>query len=533
MPFALILTIVFFAVILFIAIKWTKKSSSVDDFFLGGKTLGPWILAISYGTAYFSAVIFVGFAGQFGWQFGFNALWVGIGNAIIGGLLAWVVLGKRTRRMTHNLNAMTMPEFFSARYETNGLKIVTAILIFIFLVPYTASVYKGLSYIFEITLERKISFEVILTSIMVVSLLYVTLGGYKAVARIDFILGGIMFFGSLLMVLFVVQGFGGIGEVFQSVPENLQRRLELPDNRLESITPLPWFVLPSVIFMTSFGVWGMPQMVHKYYAINDEKQIVRGAIITTVFALVIGCSAYFVGSTTLLMEPQNVPYKNAAGKTLSENDIESILLAEQRGEIPEKQEFVVNVDHLVPDLLMAKLPSLLMALILLLVLSASMSTLSSLVLVSASAITIDLYKGYLNPKASERQSLFLMRGLCALFIFISYLIALSDIAWIATLMSISWGAVAGSFLAPYIYGLFWKRTTKLGAYAGMWTGLLVSNGLYWYWVATIGPKEAGKLVTVAASLAMVLPFIVVPIVSMITKPPKEETVKKAFESINE
>ncbi|MDR1052671.1 MAG: sodium:solute symporter family protein [Planctomycetaceae bacterium] len=489
-----LLTLIFFVVILLIACWGLRRTVDIDDFFLGGKTLGAWILALSYGTAYFSAVIFVGFAGKFGWQFGTSALWVGIGNAVVGSGLAWIVLGRRTREMTHRLNARTMPEFFAARYETNGMKIIAALIIFIFLMPYSASVFTGLSYLFEIVFERRVSFTFVLTIISLLSFLYITGGGYKAIARIDFIQGIIMFGGSLLMVYAVARHYGGIATASADVTAMLQKRLSSGD-----IKPVPWFVLPSVVFMTSLGVWGLPQMVHKYYAIRDEKEIWRGAVITTIFAAVIGCAAYFTGAMTHLMEADKIPHLANGG---------------------------VNFDQLVPDLVASHLPQALLAVILLLVLSASLSTLSSLVLVSASAITIDLYKGYIKPNASGRSELLLMRLLCGVFILVSYLIALFKPAWIVSLMSISWGAVAGSFLAPYIYGLYWKRTTKLGAYAGMWTGLIVSNGLYWYWFAK---GNAATMAPVASSIAMVLPLIVVPIVSLLTKPLKNETIEKAFD----
>ncbi len=500
LPF--LLTAFFFIVLLVIAWWGMRQTADVHDFFLGGKTLGPWLLAFSYGTAYFSAVIFVGFAGKFGWQFGLNALWVGIGNALLGGGLAWIVLGKRTRTMTHNLNARTMPEFFSARFETNGMKVITALIIFIFLTPYSASVFMGLSYLFEIVFEKKVDFTTILTVVTVVSFLYITFGGYKAIARIDFFQGLIMFFGSLLMVYLIARQFGGFSQAATDLTKHLAERSGNGPSGPLHVNPAPWYLLPSVVFMTSFGVWGLPQMVHKYYAIRDEKEIFRGAVITTVFALVIGCAAYFNGAMTHLVE--KIP-------TVVRGGVES-----------------VDFDRLVPDMLASYLPQAVLAVILLLVLSASLSTLSSLVLVSASAITIDLYKGYVNPKASDAGELRLMRVLCGVFILISYLIALSQPTWIVALMSVSWGAVAGSFLAPYLYGLFWKRTTKLGAYAGMWTGLLVSNGLYWGVFFTQGRGAAGALSPTIASVAMVVPLFVVPVVSLMTKPPKPETIEKAF-----
>ena len=502
LPF--VLTAVFFLAILVIAHWGMRRTANVQDFFLGGKALGPWVLAFSYGTAYFSAVIFVGFAGQFGWQFGLNAIWIGITNAIIGAGLAWMLLGKRTRTMTHNLNARTMPEFFAARFETNGMKIFSALIIFVFLVPYSASVFTGLSYLFEIVFDRRVSFPTVLTTLSVLAFIYVAGGGYKAVARIDFLLGLVMFFGSLLMLHSLVTKCGGVDETVRQISIGFSAA-QSPANAASpaalSVTPVPWFVLPSLIIMTSFGVWGLPQMVHKYYAIRDENEIGRGAIISTVFAFVIGCAAYFTGAMVHV-------------KGL----VSPIPLSAKGG---------VDFDRLVPDLLHQNLSPTLMAIILLLVLSASLSTLSSLVLVSASAVTIDLYKGYLNPKASTRRELILMRVLCGVFIASSYYIALLQPTWISTLMAISWGAVAGAFLAPYLYGLFWKRTTKQGAYAGMISGLLISNGWYWYWVIT-NPAMARAHAPVAACLAMIIPLAIVPVVSLLTRPPKKATLARAF-----
>ncbi|MGL4942737.1 MAG: sodium:solute symporter family protein [Thermoguttaceae bacterium] len=489
------LAIVFFTALFGIAVWGLQQTDNVSDFFLGGKRLGPWLAAISYGTAYFSAVIFVGFAGKFGWQFGLDALWIGVGNAIVGGGLAWIVLGRRTRSMTHRLKAMTMPEFFAERYDSRSLKLVAAIVIFVFLTPYSASVYLGLSYLFQVVLGKSVTFEQILTVLTLISLAYITLGGYKAVARIDFLQGIIMFVGSILMVGVLVDKLGGWSEVLTDIPQRLA------EVRATTGGAPPWFLLPSVILMTSFGVWGLPQMVHKYYAISDERQIMRGAVITTIFALVIGCSAYIVGAATLL--------DNSLGSA--------------------KPAF----DQIVPDLLNKRLPEFLMGLIVLLVLSASMSTLASLVLVSASAVTIDIFQGYIKKDASPKAALLTMRLCCAVFIFISYLIALWRPTWIVALMSISWGAVAGAFLAPFVYGLFWRRTTKAGAYAGIITGLVISNGLYWTLTFVYGKETAAMFAPVIACVAMATPMVVVPVVSLVTRPPSDECIARAFEKKTE
>ena len=140
--------VVFFGVMIGIGIYCRKKATDVNGFVLGGKSVGPWLTAFAYGTSYFSAVVFVGYAGQFGWKYGIAATWAGIGNALIGSLLAWAVLGRRTRVMTHHLKSATMPQFFESRYFSKKLKLAASAVIFVFLIPYTASLYNGLSRLF-------------------------------------------------------------------------------------------------------------------------------------------------------------------------------------------------------------------------------------------------------------------------------------------------------------------------------------------------------------------------------------------------
>ena len=504
-----IILALFIAVLLGIACWEMFRTKTTGDFLLGGKTLGPWILAVSYGTTYFSAVVFIGFAGQFGWSSGFGGVWVGLMNALVGGTLAWLVLGRRTRHMTHNLNTMTMPEFFSARYGSTHMRWLTACVIFVFLIPYSASVFAGLGYLFKQVFN--LTMPQVLTLICVVTGFYVFLGGYKAAARIDFFQGVIMFFGTLLMVYFVlefakktldVSSFTAVIDgVKQSFADHARNAGQEGATPFDSVKPIPGFILWSVVFMTSVGAWGLPQMVHKYYAIKDESQIFRGAIITTIFALVIGGSAYFCGAFSHLLPAD--------------------LLSEKMG-----GNFDSNA--LVPIMLIRALPPALMLIILLLVLSASMSTLSSLVLVSSSAVSIDLYKGFLAKGKSEKHYLWVMRILSTAFIVVSWVIAIYNPSWIVALMSLSWGAIAGTFLAPYLYGLYWRGTTKAGAYAGMLTGFLTMNGIYWCRYCAIAPAAAKGFAPVAATIAIIVPFFVVPAVSLVSRKLPSEIVEKAF-----
>ena len=483
---AILLLGAFLVAMVGIGIWGMRKTSTLGDFFLGGRTVGPWISAFAYGTSYFSAVLFIGFAGKLGWVFGLQALWIGIGNAVFGSLLAWLVLGRRTRIMTQNLDVMTMPEFLLERFGGRYIKILAAVIIFMFLLPYSASVFKGLGHLFEATFH--ISYDLALLIMIGITGVYLVLGGYFAITLTDFIQGIIMLAGSLTMVAVLAGKNGGIGGSIARVMEKYP--LHVPPGKEP-----PLLLLAALVFMTSFGTWGLPQMVQKFYAVKSEGVIKKAALVTSVFALVIGLSAYFTGSLSHLFYDA-VPMVNG------------------------KPAF----DRLIPDLLTRHLPEPLMAVILLLILSASMSTLSSLVLVSSSAIAIDLYKGHVNPQVSKENSLYMMRFLSALFIIISYFIARYDFAIIITLMSLSWGAVAGSFMAPFLYGLFWKRTTLAGVYAGMLTGLATSVTLFFYWGEAWSP--------LASSVGMLLPFLVMPLVSLLTKPPAEGVVETAFRGID-
>jgi SSS family solute:Na+ symporter len=421
-----------------------------------------------------------------GWGFGLNALWIAAGNVLFGSLLAWLVLARRTRRMTKNLDCMTMPEFLYERYGGKYLKIISAIIIFVFLIPYSASVFKGLGYLFEAAFHMP--YEYALLIMIAITGVYLIMGGYFAITLTDFLQGMVMLVGSCAMVAILVQKAGGFSDVLNMIPVAYAEHMPLAKQ------PSMW-LLAALVFMTSFGAWGMPQMVQKFYAIKDENMIYKATIISTLFCFVISFSAYFTGVLSHLFY-QTLPMA-ASGKPA--------------------------FDQIVPGMLVTHLPPALMGVILLLVLSASMSTLSSLVLVSASSIAIDLYKGHVNPQISKENSLIMMRFLSGLFIVISYFTARYDFAFIVTLMSLSWGCVAGAFMAPFLYGLYWKRTTLIGVKAGMATGLILGVGLFFI----LGQEKS----PIASSLAMLVPFIVVPAVSLMTKPPVTRIIDKSFAGI--
>ena len=421
------LLIIFFAVFIFVGIKCRAASRNVSGYVLGGRTVGPWLTAFAYGTSYFSAVIFVGYAGQFGWQFGIASTWIGLGNAFIGSLLAWVILGRRTRIMTQHLGSRTMPEFFGQRYESGTLKIAASAITFIFLIPYTASLFNGLSRLFRMAFE--VDYTVCVVAMAVLTAVYVIAGGYMATAVNDFIQGIVMLIGIVAVIAAVLAKHGGF---MQSLAE--MSRIESPvmDGVYVSFFgPQPAYLL-IVVLLTSLGTWGLPQMVSKFYAIKNEDSIKIGTFISTFFAVIVAGGCYFLGGFARLF-----------------NTAESVAAE--------------GFDSIVPTML-SGLGDTLIAVVLILVLSASMSTLSSLVLASSSTLTLDFIDSLRKKHLTEKEKMLTLRAFVAVFIIISATIAIvqakSRVTFIAQLMGVSWGALSGSFLAPFLYGLYWKKTTR-------------------------------------------------------------------------
>ena len=493
------LTIVFLAVMVGVGLYSRKQASSVDGFVLGGRAVGPWLTAFAYGTSYFSAVVFVGYAGQFGWKYGMSSTWIGVGNAIIGSLLAWIVLGRRTKMMTQHIQSRTMPDFFGTRFGSQGLRVAASIIAFVFLIPYTAGVYKGISSLFEMGFGIPYEYCVIIMAIL--TAVYVILGGYKATAMNDFIQGIIMLFGIVTIIAAVLAQKGGLVEAYHQMAALPSDGNATQNGAFADILgPDPWNLL-GVIVLTSLGTWGLPQMVGKFYSITDESAIRRGTIISTVFALVVAGGCYFLGGFGRLFgTPPTLPNGR------------------------------LDFDAVVPGMLQT-LPDILIALVVLLVLSASMSTLASLVLTSSSTMTLDLiYRdkkseegevkgGEIDDEVAERverRKVVVMRVLIVFFIVISLMIALNPPTFIAQLMGISWGALAGAFLAPFMMGLYWKRVTTASVWACfVWgVGITVVNMLAGN---PISPINCG-------AIAMVGGFVIVAIVSLLTKPMEREVV---------
>jgi len=499
MAIQLIMLLVFFCIMVGVGFYCRRHATDVNSFVLGGRSVGPWLTAFAYGTTYFSAVIFVGYAGQFGWKFGISATWIGIGNALIGSLLAWVVLGRRTRLMSHHFNSATMPEFFGARFDSTALKVFASLIVFIFLIPYTASLYNGLSRLFGMAFN--IDYTVCIIIMAVLTGIYVIAGGYMATAINDFIQGIIMLAGIIAVIFAVLKTNGGFLSSLDALSKVTDESVSTSPGAFASFFGPDPLSLLGVILLTSLGTWGLPQMVQKFYAIKSEKDISKGAIISTIFAIIIAGGCYFMGGF---------------GRLFTSSDAVT----------------ASGFDSIVPSMLSSFSP-VLIGLIVILVLSASMSTLSSLVMASSSTLTLDFIKTLFKKDMKDKAQLLLIRILIVFFILISVIIAVlqykasanANVKFIAQLMGVSWGALAGSFLAPFFFSLYWKRVSKAAVFTNFTFAslLMIANLLF----RSSFPKLLTSPINCGA-FAMLAGFIIVPVVTALTKAPDKKLINDAF-----
>ena len=490
-----LLLVLYFAVMVGIGIMCRKHSTDVNGFVLGGRSVGPWLTAFAYGTSYFSAVVFVGYAGQFGWKYGIAATWIGIGNAVVGSLLAWVVLGRRTRIMSQHLDSATMPQFFGKRFNSKALKIGSSAIIFIFLIPYTASLYNGLSRLFGMAFD--IDYSVCIILMAVLTAIYVIAGGYMATAINDFIQGIIMLFGIVAVVAAVLNTKGGFMAAIEGLAQVSDETVSAMPGAFNSFFGPDPLNLLFVVILTSLGTWGLPQMVQKFYAIDNEESIKKGTIISTFFAIVVAGGSYFLGGFSRLFSDK---IDIAAG----------------------------GFDSVIPTML-SGLSEGLIALVVILVLSASMSTLSSLVIASSSTLTIDFLKVTVAKKMDDKKQVLVIRIFIVVFIAISSVLALiqykSNVTFIAQLMGVSWGALAGAFLAPFMYSLYSKKVTK----ASCWACFIFSCVLM---IANIFFRSSFPAIMQSpincGAIAMLAGLVIVPVVSAFTPKPDKVFVEEAF-----
>lgn len=467
-----VIILVYCAMIIAIGVIGLRRTRTFGDFFLAGGKVGPWLTAFSYGAAYFSAVLFIGFAGKVGWSFGYSGLWIALGNALVGVLAVWWLLGPKVKDMSNQLGIATMSEYFEKRYHSKFLKVFSSVVVFVFFIPYSAAVFIGLSYLFKANFNMK--YVLALVFMGVFTAVYLVLGGYKSMTMVDIVFGIIMVTGAVILSLYTIDRGGGLSGVSASLSA-------IQPGLIKAVGPPGLWPLFCLVFITSVAPWGMPQLVQKFYAIKDKQSIRTGMIASTLFALVFTSAAYFIGaSTRVFLTPGKNPSAFVDGRPV--------------------------FDALIPELIARVIPASLSIFILLLILSASMSTLAAVVLISGSSLTKDLYSGFINRSASEKRLTLLMRLSTGFFILLSVILAYFKPATIVAIMSLTLGAVGSVFLGPFVWGLFWKRTNKIGAISSSLLGFLTCLVLY---LTGMSPPEA-------SCIGMIVSLVVAPVMSLLT-----------------
>jgi SSS family solute:Na+ symporter/sodium/proline symporter len=368
-----------------------------------------------------------------------------------------------------------MPEFFEKRYNSKVLKIFSSVSIFVFFIPYSAAVFIGLAYLFKSNFNIDYTMALVLMGVLTAT--YLVLGGYKSMAMVDVIFGIIMIVGVIILLWSTIVKGSGLA--------NITANLSSIDPKLtKAIGPPGIWPLFCLVFLTSVAPFAMPQLVQKFYAIKDKRSIKIGMVASTFFAILITGIAYFTGATIrFFLSPETAPNAFSNGKPI--------------------------FDALMPELLSNVIPGSLSVLMFLLILSASMSTLAALVLISSSSIAKDIYAGFINKNISDKNLTLQMRFLSAFFIILSVILAYFRPATIVSILGISWGAIGSVFLGPFIWGLFSKRVNKIGAISSSVVGLATCLVLY---ILKMPSPQAG-------TIGMMVSLVVNPIFSLI-KPNK-------------
>ncbi|MBQ5951006.1 MAG: sodium:solute symporter [Lachnospiraceae bacterium] len=485
-----LLVVVYIAVMLAIGIINRHKANTVENFVLGGRAINPWMAAFSYGTAYFSGVIFVGNGGQFGWRFGTASIWIGLfGCVILATLLPWVILGRRTQAFSRKLKSTTMADYFGFRFNSKGLRLAVALIIFVFLIPYTSSIYNGLSTLFEICYG--IPFYWCIIGVALLTGVYVVLGGYMASSKTDFIQGCVMVAGILALIFTLFGkngGFKAVTTALANVPG------EVPGQYASMFgTDFTTIMLMSV--MVGLGGWCMPQTIHKYYVVKNEQSFKIGTIVSTLFALVVGAGCYIIGGFFDRLYDMPEFYANGA----------------------------IKYDYIIPNIINT-LGDFMVGFVMILVLAASMSTLASLVISSSSTVTLDLV-GQLDKNMDEKKKMLWIRALSVVFVVLSAALSVKRPMFISQLLSLAWGVIGGAFIGPFTWSLYFKKTSK----AACWVcfifgvGFVVLNNLVFNWMPS----------TNASGFVMIMSLIIAPIVSLIVPAKDTERVDELFTCIKE
>ncbi len=463
-----LVVVIYLLVIAYLGYVGFKKTKTAKDYLLGGRDIHPFVMAVSYGATFISTSAIIGFGGISG-VYGMGLIWLTVLNILVGVLIAFVFFGRRTRKIGHNLDAHTFPEFLGARFQSKGIQMMSGGIIFIAMPLYAAVVLIGGARFIESIFE--IDFAISLTFFSLIIAAYVIAGGLKGVMYTDALQGGIMFFSLVFLLVMTYIELGGVTAAHEAltnmvnlVPESLQAKGHQGWTAFPVFGSAWWWVLTTnIILGVGIGVLAQPQLVVRFMTVKSDRELNRAVLIGGIFIFVATGFIFTVGSLS------NLFFYNESGQ---------LAIAVAKG----------NVDLIIPEFLNAAMPEWFVYLFMLALLSAGMSTLSSQFHTMGTAIGRDLFENLFPSK--NMNSMFVTRIGIIVAIIISIIIGYELPAGIiARGTAIFFGICAATFLPTYFAGLYWKGATRAGAKWSMLTGLLASA----FMLAFMHAKESAPL----------------------------------------
>ncbi len=510
-------------------IAW-KRTKSADDYMVAGRKTHPYIMALSYGATFISTAAIVGFGGVAA-NYGMGILWLVFLNILIGIFIAFVFFGKRTRKMGHNLGALTFPEFLSRRFNSKFIQYFSGAVIFIGMPLYASAVLIGMARFVETTLQLDYNIALIVMAVIVA--VYVIFGGIRGVMYTDALQGTIMFFGMFFLLIAIYWLLGGVTDAHQAltnlvniVPQSATTKAAATGftgwTSMPALSsPFWWTLVSSIILGVGIGVLSQPQLVVRFMTVKSDRELNRAVLIGGIFIFMTTFTAYVVGALS------NVYFFETMGQTAV-------------------QAAGGNLDKVIPAFISAAMPLWFAYLFMITLLSAAMSTLSAQFHVQGTALGRDVYETVSRKKRGS--SVMVARAGITVAVIIAVILGFILPGSIVAVGTSMWfGITAAAFLAMYTAALFWKRATKEGAIAGLVSGSVLS--LFWLVfgykksAAALGICKAltGQAVIITATpwptvdpiiIALPLAVIMTIIVSLITKPPEKEHLDKCFKGIS-
>lgn len=500
--FCIIATIVVYLLaMLAIGFVFSKNNSDSKDFYLGGRKMGPIVTAMSAEASDMSSWLLMGLPGLAYLTGVANPAWTAIGLGI-GTWFNWLIVARRLRRYSANINAITVPEFYSKRYHDNSnvLNAIAALVIIVFFIPYTASGFAACGKLFNSLFGVDYMVAMLISAAVIVG--YTIMGGFKAVSTTDLIQSIVMTIALVVVVTFGISKAGGVEAVIdnaKSLPGYLSMKASY-DVGTNSSTPYSFLTIVSTIAW-GLGYFGMPHILLRFMAIKDEKKLVLSRRIATIWVFIAMGITIFIGMVGLGM--------TKAGELgfLSGSSSETI---------------IVEIAGLISR--HGVLAAIIAGLILAGILAATMSTADSQMLAAASSVSQNIVQDFFKVKISEKKSLLVARLTIVVISLIGVFLARDPNSSVFNIVSFAWAGFGGAFGAVTLCALFWKRSNKWGALAGM-IGGGVMVFVWKYAISRLGGAWSIYELLPAFIFSLILDIVV----SLLTKKP-DETIAREFEA---